>query len=267
MNFNSKRMSVTIKRFIPQNAQINRAYLVIGKKGSCKSTVMLTLLSELCDRIDYAMAICGTRDGVEKLSRVMPPDVIHTTFDQALFSKIVNTLDRVSKAPGYSRITGLILDDLGFGRAPFRTDDFRKLLMNGRWLGVFLIITQQYLMDIGPDLRGNFDYIFAMAETAKKTRQKLYESYFGVFNSFADFDRVFTQVTAKKGRALVLDTTNSSNLVQDRVFYYDANPDVRDFVIGNERFRQHLSRVRIQKQEKKKSEQVVDEDMDEALVI
>jgi hypothetical protein len=122
-------------------------------------------------------------------------------------------------------------------------------------------------MDIGPDLRGNFDYIFAMAETARKTRQKLYESYFGVFNSFADFDRVFTQVTAKKGRALVLDTTCSSNLVQDRVFYYDANPDVGDFVVGNERFRLQLSREREHKKALKQSGNAVEEDLDEALVI
>lgn len=235
-------MSVTIKRFNPAAAQVNRAYLIIGKKGSGKSTVMFTLLSELCNRIDYATAMCGTRDGIEKLNRVLPSEVIYTEFNQAAFCRIVNTLNIISRKPGYEKITAVVLDDLAYGKSAFKSDEMRMALMNGRWLGLMLILTQQYLMDIGPDLRGNFDYIFAMAETAKKTRQKLYDLYFGVFNSFNDFDRVFTQVTSKKGRALVLDTTSSSNNVQDRVFYYDGNIQCTDFVLGKNRFRSNLIR-------------------------
>jgi hypothetical protein len=102
------------------------------------------------------------------------------------------------------------------------------------------MITQQYLLDIGPDLRGQIDYVFALAETSKKTRQKLYEYYFGVFNSFADFDRVFTQVTSKKGRALVLDNTISTTKITDRVFYFDGVVDQEPFTIGSDRFRSHL---------------------------
>jgi len=235
-------MSVTIRRFNVSSAQTNRAYLVIGKKGSGKSTVMFTLLSELCNRIDYATAMCGTRDGIEKLSRVLPSEVVYSEFNQAAFARIINTLNTISRRPGYAKITALVLDDLAYGKGAFKSEEMRMALMNGRWLGLLLILTQQYLMDIGPDLRGNFDYIFAMAETAKKTRQKLYELYFGVFNSFADFDRVFTQVTSKRGRALVLDTTSSSNQIHEKVFYYDGNPSCPDFILGKNNFRQNLQR-------------------------
>jgi hypothetical protein len=116
--------------------------------------------------------------------------------------------------------------------------------MNGRWLGLMLLITQQYLLDIGPDLRGQIDYVFALGETSRKTRQKLYDYYFGVFNSFADFDRVFTQVTSKKGRALVLDNTVSTTKITDRVFYFDGIVNLDPFVIGSDRFRSHLSNER-----------------------
>ena len=237
-------MSITIKRFIPENAQVNRAFLIVGKKGSGKSTVMFTLLNYLSERVHYATAMCGTRDGLEKFGRVLPNDVIHSSFNDAIFKRIVQTLSKISLRPGYSRITAIILDDLAFGKGIFRSDEMRMALMNGRWLGLLFILTQQYLMDIGPDLRGNFDYIFAMAETAKKTRQKLYEMYFGIFNSFADFDRVFSEVTSKRGRALVLDTTSPSSLIQDRVFYFDGNPEIDNFVLGENSFRRHLASER-----------------------
>jgi hypothetical protein len=240
-------MSITIKRFIPQNAQVNRAYLIIGKKGSGKTTVLFTLLRELCERIDYATGMCGTRDGVEKMRRILPPDVIHNTFNSQVFAQTIQVLGRISQRPDYKRITAVILDDLAFARGSFKSEEMREAFMNGRWLGLLLMITQQYLMDLGPDLRGQIDYVFAMAETTKKTRMKLYDYYFGIFNSFAEFDRVFQQVTAKKGRALVLDTTGSSNIVQDRVFYFDGNPDCPDFVLGTDSFRGHIATDRMRR--------------------
>ena len=186
-------------------------------------------------------------DGVEKMRRILPPDVIHNTFNSQVFAQTIQVLGRISQRPDYKRITAVILDDLAFARGSFKSEEMREAFMNGRWLGLLLMITQQYLMDLGPDLRGQIDYVFAMAETTKKTRMKLYDYYFGVFNSFADFDRVFTQVTSKKGRALVLDNTISTTKITDRVFYFDGVVDLEGFVIGNDRFRSHLTTERTKK--------------------
>ena len=241
-------MSIVVKQFDPTLAQINRAYLIIGRKGSGKSTLMFTLLGKLAPRIDYAVAMCGTRDGLEKFGKVMPPDVIHSSFNPTVFSAIIKTLARNSMASGYKTITSMVLDDLAFARGTFKSEEMRESLMNGRWLGLNLIMTQQYLMDLGPDLRGQIDYIFAMAETTKKTRQKLFDYYYGIFNTFADFERVFNAVTSKKGRALVLDNTTTTAVISDRVFYYDGDVNASsEFVLGCTSFHKHLALERIRR--------------------
>ena len=250
-------MSITIRKFDSNNVQINRAFIIIGKKGSGKTSVMFTLLHDLHKRVDYAMAMCGTRDGLQRFRSILPANVVYPSFNQDAFRNIVQTLDRCSKVPDYSKVTAIVLDDLAYGKAAFKTEEMRMALMNGRWLGIFLILTQQYLMDITPDLRGNFDYIFAMAESTRKTRQKLYEMYFGIFNTFADFERVFSQVTSKRGRALVFDTTSPSNVIQDRVFYYDSVVDLPGFQLGNSRFREHLVNIRTEEHHRDSSENEV----------
>lgn len=241
-------MSIVVKQFDPTLAEINRAYLIIGRKGSGKSTLMFTLLGKLAPRIHYAVAMCGTRDGVEKFGRVMPADVIHNSFNPAIFSSIIKTLARNSMVSGYKTITSVILDDLAFAKGTFKSEEMRESLMNGRWLGLNLVMTQQYLMDLGPDLRGQIDYIFAMAETTKKTRQKLFDYYYGIFNTFADFERVFSAVTSKKGRALVLDNTTTTSVISDRVFYYDGDINASsEFTIGCSTFHSHLALERIRR--------------------
>ena len=240
-------MSVTIKKFDCAAAEVNRAYLIVGRKGTGKSTILFTLLKNLCTKIDYAFGMFGSRDGFERIKNSLPPDVLHRSFNATIFRNVINKLQQVSLRPGYSKITAAILDDLAYDRGTFRSNEMREAFMNGRWLGLLLMITQQYLLDIGPDLRGQIDYVFALGETSRKTRQKLYDYYFGVFNSFADFDRVFTQVTSKKGRALVLDNTISTTKITDRVFYFDGIVDLEGFVIGNDRFRSHLTTERTKK--------------------
>lgn len=237
-------MSVTIKKFDCDAAQVNRAYLIVGRKGTGKSTILFTLLKNLAKRIDYAFGMFGSRDGFERIKNSLPPDVLHRSFNGPVFRNVINKLQQVSLRQGYDRTTAAILDDLAYDRGTFRSNEMREAFMNGRWLGLLLMITQQYLLDIGPDLRGQIDYVFALGETSKKTRQKLYDYYFGVFNNFADFDRVFSQVTSKKGRALVLDNTISTTKITDRIFYFDGIVNLEPFVVGSDRFRKHLSSER-----------------------
>jgi hypothetical protein len=88
-------------------------------------------------------------------------------------------------------------------------------------------------MVVPTDIRGNIDYVFALKELSMANRRRLYEFFFGMFNTFGDFDRVFSACTRNFG-ALVLDKTVNANSVQDCVRYYIATPILPEFKLGRQ---------------------------------
>jgi len=86
----------------------------------------------------------------------------------------------------------------------------------------------QYLMDLGPALRTQVDYCFALRENVISNRERLHKYFFGVFPRFEEFSRVLDACTANY-ECLVIDNTVQSNNITDCVFWYKASPDLPPF--------------------------------------
>jgi hypothetical protein len=86
-------------------------------------------------------------------------------------------------------------------------------------------------MLIPPVIRSNVDYVCVLQDSVLANRKRLYEFFFGMFDTFNQFDGVFKQVTAENG-CLILDKTQTSLKVNDSVFYYKAQLDIPGFKIG-----------------------------------
>lgn len=92
-------------------------------------------------------------------------------------------------------------------------------------------------MTIPPAIRSNSDYVFVLAESSRVVRKKIWETFFGMISTFNEFEKFFS-VATQHYSALVVDTTRSSNKIEDCVFWYKANVESIpvDFKIGRKCF-------------------------------
>jgi len=97
---------------------------------------------------------------------------------------------------------------------------------------LFFVNLQQYIMDMGPDLRSNVDFVFALRDTSLENRVKLWKSFFGMFKDYNDFSDLMDGCT-ENFEAMVLATRVQSNDWRDCVFWYKARHPVPNFRLGD----------------------------------
>ena len=94
----------------------------------------------------------------------------------------------------------------------------------------------QYCMSIKPALRLCLDYIFIFREAISANRKKLYEQYCGMFPTQDVFNKVLDACT-ENYQCLVINQRNTSNRIEDCVFYYKADlHDNEDWRVGSPEF-------------------------------
>ena len=120
-----------------------------------------------------------------------------------------------------------------FDKSVLRGKVMREVFQNGRHLYITCIVTAQYLMDLSPSIRSNTDICLSLAENVHANKEKLHKVFFGFFESYRDFNSVFTACT-QNYEALVMDLTKHSNNIEDCVFWYKAPMPVPPFRIGND---------------------------------
>jgi hypothetical protein len=150
---------------------------------------------------------------------------------------IENLIERQKKAKKRGNATHafIVFDDLAYDNRLMKLPVMRYILMNGRHLNLFLIFSSQYVADLGPPaVRANIDVLFVCREAITANRWRLYNMFFGCFDTFEDFNRVLSACTEDYG-VLVLDNTKLSNKVEECVFHFKAT--IRDnFRMGHKRF-------------------------------
>ena len=91
-------------------------------------------------------------------------------------------------------------------------------------------------MDMGPDMRSQIDYVFALRDNVISSRKKLWEQFFGFFQSYAAFSKVMDQCT-NNYECLVYDGKSAkTNNIEDCIFWYKASPDLPQFNMGRQVF-------------------------------
>lgn len=213
-------------------------------------------------KIPSGIVMSGTQAGREEFSKSVPSTFVYDGIQLEVIKKLTAQQRKVIKhAPArIDRIddldTLLLLEDCMAEKSNFTKPEMRDIFMNGRHLGICFVMTMQYCMDIPPALRGQIDYVFATHEFKVNTKKKLFENFFGVFETFAQFDRVFSHVTKDHG-ILVMDNTNPSGILRDMIFSYKAPKDIRPFKFGNRTFwkmhEKHRERIKAKKREKRQA--------------
>ncbi len=202
----------------------------IGKRGTGKSTLVADILHYV-RKIPIGCVISATEDGNHYYERHVPPIFIHSRFESALIEKIVDRQKAAVRACPDKSHAFLLLDDMMYDKRVMKDRNITEIFMNGRHWKLMFMLTMQYCMGIGPDLRTNIDYVFCLRENIVDNQKKLWQHYFGIFPKFDQFRQVMNHCT-EGWDAMVLDNTSKSTCIEDCVFWYRAKPG-RQFKIGS----------------------------------
>ena len=227
-------MSINIKRFDPTSMKPHRIILVVGKRGTGKSTLLKDLMFHLREKIDTPLAMTPTEESMNMFEEHMPASCVHTGFNSTLLDKLTTHQRSCSKRKVPMRHVLVVMDDMMFDKKVLKGQAVRDLFMNGRHLRVTYINAMQYLMDMGPDLRSQVDYCFALRENIISNKIKLWKFFFGGFNNFDDFCSVFDACT-ENNECIVIDNTVKSNNVSDMVFWYKAEFELPKYSLGDQK--------------------------------
>lgn len=219
-----------VKLFPIDDMKMNRVILVVGKRGTGKSTLVKDILYHLRNKVDIGFAMSPTYDTQKMFEDCLPQSHIYNEYSLETLRNLLTSMDYL-KSQGKIRHAVLTIDDCMFDKGIMKTKDMRELHMNGRHLNICFINSVQYLMDMGPELRSQIDYLFVLKENTISMRKKLHTYYFGIFEKYEEFSMVMDKCT-NNYECLVLDNTQKDNKIEDSVYYYKANPNIGKFRVG-----------------------------------
>ncbi len=226
-----------IKYFSPERQiKPNTVFMFLGRRGMGKTTTMCSILRELPFRFHAVVAMSPTRSSCDEFERMgIPKSLIYDDLDPTIIDRVLHAATVLTNKGRKIKIA-LILDDCTYDKSLWKGGGnagtaFRKLLMNGRHLGITVLMTAQYCMDIPMHLRNSIDYVFAHRENIKAIKKRLHLFFFGLVENSKDFNALMQKCTQNR-ETLVLDNTQiQSSEVEDNMFVYKAT--VYDHRIDN----------------------------------
>lgn len=225
---------ITFKRWRIEELPDSVIIMLIGKRGSGKTTMLMNILYHLRDKFDTGLAVTPTKDTAAEFRKCMCDSLIYDDMKTAdAVISIIAELQGVFAEDDTKQLKPrnlyFIADDCMFDKKSFKTTTMRDVFMNGRHYHLNLMSTVQYLMDLDPATRAQIDYVVVVGEPTPDTRDKLWENFFKtVFDNTNEGKRLF-YLTLKKltqdHRAIILDNKTSKNdSITDRIFYFKGKP-------------------------------------------
>ena len=224
-----------IRKWDPTTMRPDALVLLLGKRGTGKSTLLKDICFHMRSKVDIGMAMSPTEECTDSLSSFLPASWIYNEYKESAVSQLLETQRKQWKrGKGYNAF--LILDDCMYDKRILKSKTIRELFMNGRHRRVFFISCQQYAMDMPPSLRSQIDYVFALRDTIISSRKKLWEQFFGFFDTFQAFSKVMDSCT-NNYECLVFDGKSAkTNNIEDAIFWYKADTTLPEFRMGKEIF-------------------------------
>ena len=196
----------------------HRKVVYIGASGKGKSVAMRAVLRAM-PPVDLAIGFSPTDDTVAEMAKILPPSCIHDSFDLEIVERALNLQRELAHK---ERSLCLIADDCGFDSAAWKSKCIRSLFMNARHNRVSLHLALQQCYSIEPSLRNNIDYVICTACGNHQEKRKLYQAFYGLCKSYAEFDAIFSTCT-RDYSCIVLDQTQPSPNILNSIFYFKAD--------------------------------------------
>lgn len=203
---------------------------VIGKPGTGKSTLIVSLLYEKKHIFPVIQTFSGTEDSNQTYGK-RQPDI--TVFNNLNTAKVEDFIKRqkIAKKHVKNPWAVLLIDDCTDDPKIFNTPLFQGIYKNGRHWKKWTIVSLQYSMDVKPVIRTNTDGVFILREPNLRNRKCLWENYAGIIPDFSMFCSIMDQITDDY-TALYIHNAGQSNKMEDCVFWYKARPVPDDWKFG-----------------------------------
>ncbi len=193
--------------------------LIIGKRRAGKTVLTKDLLYHMRSKLWTGVGMTDFEDYSDIVPASCMRDFLCTdTIDHMMSFQKTN-----SKAMNRSMF--IFMDACIYDSKHLKTESVGQLFLKSRNRKIFSLCAIQYLMDITPMIRAQFDYVFIFKSATVNERIKIWKKFFGML-SFADFCAVLDAVTTPAYNCLVLDNTVRSSNPTDYLFWYNATPDL-----------------------------------------
>lgn len=223
-----------LKRFDMSTIKTDAVVVILGKRRTGKSFLTRDLLSHISD-VPAGVVISGTEASNGFFGAIFPPVFIYDGYSPKIIENLVRrqkaAVARSKKDRSIDPRCLLVMDDCLYDKTWVNDENMRQIFMNGRHLGIGLIITSQYPLGIPPNFRSNIDYVFILRENIVANRRRIYDNYCGVLPTFDAFCSVLDQTT-ENHECLVVDNCSTSNKMEEILFYYKAEEPAY-FTIGS----------------------------------
>jgi len=220
------------------------AIVVIAKRGSGKSCVIREIMTHYSD-IPVGNVISMSENNDPFYGTFFPDTYVFNEYKTEILEKLLHR-QRLIKEKASEKIKQkkkidtrcyLIMDDCLASRGTWNKDDtLKNVLFNGRHDNIMYILAMQYPLGISPELRGNFDYIFLLAEDYVSQMKRIYEHYAGMFPSFDSFRQVFGQLTVDYGCMVIVNRGVRSSFLE-KIYWYRAPKTYVPKPFGHKQFR------------------------------
>jgi hypothetical protein len=165
------------------NYQYNKHYLIIGKRATGKTNFIINnIYSKISNEIDniYIFTASHNYKYYEKIT-----DLFYDIKDVNLVLG-----DLIKEYKNKKTKTLVIFDNVINNIKFYKNNELMELFYNARHYEITLIATMEYPLGITPDLRLNFDYVITAQENFHSNIQRLYEHYFGFYQTLNIFKEV-----------------------------------------------------------------------------
>jgi len=194
-----------------------RSSVIIGKRNTGKTTLIKDLISKTCVEFPHGTIIAPT----EKLlyEGVVPVEQLHESYSA---DKVIEVLKRQTNIEIEDRRAYFVLDNCMYDTSWTKDPMLLSLVLFTQSYHLTVFLSMAYALAMQPTMRDNIDYVFIFREPIEQNRKRLYEFYGGLFPSYDVFCAVL-DAYATDHTCLVIDNTNHSTRLEDRVFYYKAS--------------------------------------------
>jgi len=238
--------SLPISEFKLESMVVNPSIVMVAKRGSGKSVVCRAILKHFRD-IPVGMIIAPTDRMNCFYGNFFPESYIHYTYKSEIIERLLARQEKIIDKKKRKEERGksldsrafIVMDDCLSKKGTWMRDPpITELLYNGRHYEIMYILTMQYPLGITPELRGNFDYIFLLAEDFVSNLKRIYDHYAGMFPDFNSFRQTFVQLTADFG-CMVISNRGARASFLEKIYWYKAPLEQSNLSIGCAQFRKY----------------------------
>jgi hypothetical protein len=238
----------------------SRISLVLGKRGTGKTTTLMSLLYQTREHYDYGIVCSPTQSTLDEFRKGPMPDcLLYEAFDPSILARIIaQQKSRQRQNKKMYRIF-LVLDDIGYDARLFqsRSIAMKETFFNARHLNLTVMFCLQHMIGtLPPALRSNVDYLFALRDSSIENQKKLHKEFFSSISQFSSFQTIFAECTRDYDSIVLDNTVAASGTIRDSVHWYKAQVDLPPWRLCKQWIWDMAARYSIPPNEQKVTEQV-----------